>query len=446
MRRHNDRGIRGRFWLALSASVTIACGGDGAPRFPDAGTIPDADALRPVEITIKAYPDGFPYRGRTANAGLVAFQDGDGPWTALTGSGGVYHAWVTGQRYAVASGCEAISETNPGAANLNLYYQALSDTKEVHADGCDDANGLVHIKVDLQGAPAGDIIEVRFAGRRAVGDAGSLLELDVPKGMVEPFARSYPPNGGIVVADKGFIAPTVDLQADQTLTYDFGGLGKPFESHPLIVTGLEADEQVIVNSSYTTPTSQIQYPVLTAFDEVHDTYLTLDTALRKPGDITNILALATQASAELEHTRYVRSAFKTIEAKTLALPASFTAAPPRVVDATTSQITVTIPTAAPVLVNRDYGAVFSTTRSSDSASRGLLVRVRPGWVGSALSVIVATPDLSGLPGWLAGMGLFTGKDVRWAIERDDYNLDPDAPPVDGRHILGARVDGVVAAH
>jgi hypothetical protein len=427
--------------LALGASVTIACGGGGgAARLPDAG-IPDAamaDAPDPIDITIKVYPDGFPYRGRTANAELVAFQDGDGSWTALTGSGGVYHARVTGQRYAVATGCVA----SP-ARNLTLYYQALSDTKEVHADGCSDATGLVHVKVDLQGAPAGDVIEVRFARRKAVGSAGSVLEFDVPKGMVEPFARSYPP--GDVETDRAYIAPTVDLQADQTLTYDFGGLGKPIESHPLTVTGLEADETVIVNSTYATSNSQGQYPLLTQlFTGAPDTYVTLDATLRKPADISNVLVLAIRTDAGLDHGRYVRSAFQSVEARTVALPASFAAPPPAVVDAATSRTTLTIPAAAPVLGNVEYTASFSTTRSSDSALRGLGLRVRPGWVGAASSVTVATPDLSGLPGWSADMGLFSGEGVSWLLERADYNLDPDALPADGRHILGVNVAGVIA--
>lgn len=447
MRRHGDGRIRSQFGLALGASVTIACsGGDGAARLPDAGIpdtgLPDAamdDGPGPVEITIKTYPDGFPYRGRTANAELVAFQDGDGPWTALTGSGGVYHARVSGQRYAVATGCVA----SP-AWNLSLSYQALSDTKEVHADGCNEATGLVHVKVDLQGAPAGDAIEVWFAGQRAVGSAGSLLELDVPKGMIEPFARSHPP-GPETVADKEYIAPTVDLQADQTLTYDFGGLGKPFESHPLTVTGLEADETAVVNSSYATPNSQIQYPVLTRlFSGAPDTYVTLDATLRKPVDISNITVIATRTDVGLDHARYVRSAFQTVEARTLALPASFAAPEPTVVDATTSRTTLTIPTAAPALVKLQYTASFSTTRSSDFATRGLALRVRPGWIGAASSVTIATPDLSGLPGWSADMGLFSGEEVSWLIERVDYNLDPDALPTDGRHILGADVSGVIA--
>lgn len=99
--------------VGISCASVPGCGGHGAHVDPDASL---------GEVTIKTFPDGVPsVTGQTDNAMLVAFQDGDGPWIALTGTGGVYHASPVSLRYGVAVGCVA-----NGRSSVDLYYQSLS--------------------------------------------------------------------------------------------------------------------------------------------------------------------------------------------------------------------------------------------------------------------------------------------------------------------------------
>src|SRR5262245_43879202 len=107
--------MRFRSWVragaltCIAAAITTGCGGksaaspdgaiDGASSDDANGDATAIDAQLPdggsgpTAITIRAFADGVPsFTGVTANVPLLAFQDGDGAWTSLSGTGGVYHA------------------------------------------------------------------------------------------------------------------------------------------------------------------------------------------------------------------------------------------------------------------------------------------------------------------------------------------------------------------
>jgi hypothetical protein len=108
--------------LATGLVGLVACGG-GADPGPDAGM--------PTPITITTYPDGAPYTGQPSSPPLVAFQDGDGPWTSLAGTTGVYQAVALAPRYGIAVGCDG-----PEHATLALTFQTTADATEVKLPGC----------------------------------------------------------------------------------------------------------------------------------------------------------------------------------------------------------------------------------------------------------------------------------------------------------------------
>src|SRR5262245_28206381 len=87
-------------------------------------------------ITVKVTPSATDSMAATANADLLAFQDGDGPWTAVTATDGVYRFTVRDERYGVAVGCKG------SFGGTALYYQLVSETSDLAVTGCDRSAGI----------------------------------------------------------------------------------------------------------------------------------------------------------------------------------------------------------------------------------------------------------------------------------------------------------------
>src|SRR5581483_4831297 len=132
-------------WLPIAAiaGVAVGCGSSSSPGAPDAPGAPgDGSSPAAGNVTVKVFPDGVTSPGRvTANADLVAFQDGDGDWTQATGIGGVYAIPVTRDRYAVAVGCRG--------AGTEVYYQALAEASTLAVNGCFHAGPTVNVAVSV---------------------------------------------------------------------------------------------------------------------------------------------------------------------------------------------------------------------------------------------------------------------------------------------------------
>jgi hypothetical protein len=437
----------------LAIAAAAGCGGKAADR-PDAAPAVDAadidaavDTPRDTAITIKTFPDALPtYDGRTANAALVAFQDGDGAWVALTGTGGVYHATATGRRYGVAVGC-----ATEASSGVHLYYQSVSDTAEVLADGCPVNPDLRSLSIDLKGLPAGQTAEARLGSALGIADSGSPLKVDHPKGMADLFIRTYTRTAGPRVLHAFVRGGTIDLQADAAVQIDLATQGLPPESHPLTLTGLKpsgsATETSSVHSSYATAHSELQWPLETKdfAAAAPDSYVTIDAALRKPGDISNLTAIADGTTTDgRTYERYVRLAMTTPGPATVALPPIWTATAPSVDRTGVPRATLTFPITPGTLGTSDYHASLSTP-SAGVFPHTLAVTVRPGWAAGAASVTITTPDLTGVAGWTADMGLATDAEVDWSLEWDDRNMPYEALPTDGRKILGTTISGQIAA-
>jgi hypothetical protein len=438
----------------LAIAAAAGCGSKGADR-PDAAPGVDAadidaavDPSRGAAITIKTFPGTLPtYDGRTANASLVAFQDGDGAWVALAGTGGVYHATATGPRYGVAVGCA----TEGGPAGVHLYYQSVSDTAEVLADGCAVNTSLLKLSIDLQGLPAGQTAEAWLGADRGVADSGSPLEVDHPRGMADLFLRTFTRVEGQRVVHAFVRGGTIDLQADTAVQIDLATQGLPPERHPLRLAGLKPDgsvrETYSVMSSYATAHSELQWPLDSQdFDDpAPDSYVTIDATLRKLGDISNFTVFAFGTTTDgRDYERYMRVAQGTPGPVTATLLPIWTATAPSVDRTGVPRATLTLPITPGTLGTSDYHASLSTS-SAGVFPHTLAVTIRPGWAAGAASVTITTPDLTGVAGWTADMGLATDTAVDWNLEWDDRNMPYEALPTDGRKILATIISGQVAA-
>jgi hypothetical protein len=436
----------------VAGAIATGCGSDGPRPAADASVSIDApvDSSAPIDaapvpapITIRTFTPGVGRVGPTANATLVAFQDGDGPWTALAGNGGVYQAITDTGRYAVAIGCAGDLPT------VEVHYASVMDTTELNADGC-FAPPSVKVSVALGGLPDGEVGEVWFGSEivALVNPPPDPVDFDVRRGMVDVFVRAR--KAGIPT--KVFRGPRLDLQADQLLVLNLEALGVAPQSRSLSLSNRDPVETVRVHTSHATPLSQVQWPVVTrdfgAADP--DTYLTLPDSVLKPDDVSNITVTGTRTTSDdRQIQRIVRAAMKSPGALTLALPAiAYAPIAPTVDKATVPRATVTIPIVADAQKTVSYTVSLSTTEPLPPDGNGgphtLTLQVRSGWAGAQSSVTIVTPDLSSLPGWAAAMALVSGAEMRWTIQRNDSNLGYDPAPVDGRRITHLSASGTVA--
>jgi hypothetical protein len=430
-------------WIVAGAVVT-GCDNDRPRTEADASVpvdaAPDAAPV-PAQITIRTFTPGVGHVGPTANATLVAFQDGDGPWTALTGAAGVYLAITNTGRYAVAVGC---SGDLPVVA---VHYASVMDTTALNVDGC-FAPPRVKVSITLSGLQDGETGEVWFgaqldAARQPVVD----FDADVVMGMVDVFVRARLSG----VTTKVFRGPRLDLRADQALSLDLGTMGVVPQARALTLSNRDPGESVRVHTSHATPFSQVQWPVVTRDFGVADpdAYSTLPDSVLNADDVSNITVTGSRTTPDQrEIQRVVRAAMKAPGALTLALPAiAYAPTAPTVDTAAVPRATVTIPIVPDAQKTVSYTASLTTSEPQPPGGSGLprtlLLQVRSGWAGTQSSVTIVTPDLSSLPGWAANMAMVSGAEVRWTIMRTDSNLGYEPAPVDGRRIHHLSASGTV---
>jgi hypothetical protein len=450
--------IRRRTQVLALGAVLAGCGGGSG----DAGTdgpvpvAPDAAPTQgmppvplPMPISIKTFaraPD--PATSQLANATLVAFADGEGaPWVALAGTGGVYRASVSLEKYAVAVGC-----AGDLTSDVTVYYQSVTDTTDLAIAGCDPAPpAIAHLAVELTGVTGADNTEAWMGGTPVAGVGGTPLELDVARGLTDVFALSYVRGSSPRVPLKLYRVPgTLDVQAPQTFTIALDSLGLPPETHAVTLTNLDPAETASVHSSYATLHSQVQWPVITE-DFAHnptERWATLAPSMRQANDVSNLTVTASREAADGRlYQRQVRQAMRTPVDVSPALPAPIAVDPPKLARTGTPIATWVIPLAPPTQMAVDYTAALTTSTpdgGGNLVSRGLTVIVRSGWRNPGETVTkLETPDLSGLAGWDTNMALGTGE-VSWSLTRSDRNMPTEVPVVDGRLILNSIVSGTLA--
>jgi len=430
--------------------LAAGCGDDSRER-PDAAVpvdaaVADVAVLEPPpptapQVAIRVYPNGFPYTGPTANASLVALQDGDGEWRPLTGTDGVYRAEVKSARYAVAVMCGRGLESA-----TRLYYQAVSDTAELHTLGCrrEQEDAQVHVSMRVAGFKAPQHAEIWVGPTSRIGDVEGRVELDVRPGPAEYLVKSYLVENGAQVPVKLYRGPTLELTTNQIEEVDLGIQGVGAERHPLVLLGREKSETAQLDSSYATPHSEVAWPIASESFVIGDptSYATIGAEGRRPEDVSNLTATVSRTS-QLESRTYARTvqvARATSGAATLQLPAPWTLTSPLVDRAMVPRVTVVLPLTAPTLARSDYHVELSTTQLSVPANT-ISLTVRPSWAEGAGTVTITTPDLSQLPGWSPDLALRRNMPVDWTATRTDRSLADDALPVDGRVILENRVSG-----
>ena len=441
---------------AVTGIVTTGCESH-ASLSPDGTPSPNSDAmldaqhrggndvgpLAPTPVTITAIADDVePYTWVAQNAALVALQDGDGPWQALTGVDGVYRATVTSSRYGVAVGC-ATSVTG-----VSLYFQAVSEITDLVVTSCRIPTATIAVPMTVHGF-SDKSSEVTVGNYHADFFADIATSFEVPKQTADLLATSFVQQDpgatwSDVVAYRG---PTVTVDETFSIDLDLARLALPLESHSIaLVDEPIAGTSVVefeLNSEYWTSqfhgeaglSSEILDPVPPRNAALR--YLTIDASMRRPDDVTetDLAEVGTDASGA-SYVREVDVLTTSAPDVAVALPGLLAAAPPTIDGAGAPHVTLPIePATAPHAVSF---ASLTTRLPGALTFRALRIVVRPGWAGGSSTVAIAMPDLSALPGWTDDMQLSLGVPVRWTVSTADREPPPGGTPAADVSIINRR--------
>jgi len=384
---------------SLVVSLLIgACGqGGGATAdAPGAGTADSApDGTGGPMVTFTNLRDGV-----AANAGLVALQDADGPWTALQGAAGVYAGPVHGQRYGLAVACIDAA----GVASVSITYAAVSDGMSRFGSDCvRGADASVPVTGAIRGVSDPVAVGINFAGAYVATPATSGYSLSTLPGAGTLLARQLV--GGRPTA---LVMSSVNVVAGTPVDVDFAGGFAP------VIRNLAVDPAV--------PSMAVRYEapgVSITIDEVAThadtaTYRALPLA-RVGAGLLSLGISQTTPGGQASSIRYFKEA---VDQAMTVLPAYQPAQPPTLVATPYPGLELVV---SKLDAATRYTFRFATAATATAGSRSWGVSISPGWLAAAPATAAGTtftvrlPDLTGVSGWSPSLALTAGQRIVWTI-------------------------------
>ena len=409
---------------ALVALVCAACGGGDAP----AGDAHSADGATPdgpppATVTLATTDYGTP-----RPATLVAFQDGDGAWQVATaGPGAIYTRTITTGRFGIATVCH--HPTPLDLVDVRVVY-ARTDELTSEAIDCRLGPSSVAVTGTVTGLAPGDRWQVTF-GTTSYGGTTTTYAAQVRPATYRPFAARLDAAGNMVAVLR---LPRRDISAATVLDLDLS-IGVALERHAVTVNGLVAGETV---DTYTyLGDDSGTYVELDEADE--GSWPTLPASQSAPGDLYDVWANAVSGTGQ---TRFVGRTVATGADQSFSPPPGLVTTGATLASTTPVRLQATVDRVAPAFGYTLWAFQFSAPAG---VARTFAVAMTAGRAGTAATLTIAHPDLSGVPGWDPAWSLQTGDDVSWNVGAGWSNQNLAAyfrsQHDDGLEIQGADASG-----
>jgi hypothetical protein len=396
---------------SMSVLCAVACGGGGSST-PDAPPGVDAgvDAAGNSGLTIKLY-NHFPFvEGDTSNGDFVAAQDGDGPWTQLTGDHGVYTMPRSADRYGVLVVCRFGTTT---VTKVFLKWAAEGLLHTTSSCQVDPAPAKVPVTVKLRNIPTGMTGVVTGPTTTSARGSDGDVVLQLAPTSNELFAWLYDAQ---MRASKMVRIPPFVPQAAQSFTIDFTA-GADLDHLPLTV-GPTPPEAVL--AGVTTATGE--YDITSGAPG--STYAVPPAALRRPGDRILVEVFGDPAINQTARAELVTPGPLTINL----LPALTGAT----VSATTGAAPVPTWTLPALPATRSQARVLmvaSTSRASDGVNRRWQVFLARARLAGMASLSYTLPDFAALPGFPSDLALLGRNQLDWTATADDITTQADGSTI-----------------
>ncbi len=409
--------------LPLLSVGLLACGSHSNHHSPDAAG--DSSPQGGTTLTINTYSASGPI-----NTQLVAVQDGDGPWTELTGTAGVYTATVHGDRYGVLTSCVSTGFKGP-----SLWYAAVSDATTLYFDNCDDPGPTgANISGAITGAPAADatsVLDMYFD------------ETDLPAGMTAYTLSTFVGAERLIAEDLVDMRPvklaTVDGTVADGATVNFDlSTGFAPVTHALSGTGIMS--------------ASLGYRDAHGIAIIDRAATPFDTFRAIPAD--KLGTGLNRLSVGDGNGAYVIRYFKDPVDQQITLPAPIQLAQQPTATATPyPNVHFVVPLQAGAIYDLD----FSTTNMATMIGHGFSIEMTPAWIASkypgGTSIDYTVPDFHALAGWTTDYQPEAGIPLDWTLsvgKNTNVAWFPTVPPGtmfdhDGSELSSSSLSGQLPA-
>ncbi len=385
----------------LLSFVLASCGGSSNHNDHTIDAPADtADAPVTTTLTVTNYRFTGP-----VNTQLVAVQDGDGPWTEISGNAGVYTTSLHGDRFGIVLGC-----VTTAYSTVFAIYGAVSDGTSWFVDDCGDTGAAAAtISGTISGAAAANPVRI----------VNGFDALDLPAGTT---TYSFPTSAGPtrlfaeeLVGDRPVKLAMVDTTVVDGATINFD-LGSGFAP----VTHAVTANRTIAAASLTYRDVQTFARLDSGAAPFADYRAVPANQLGNGLDRLEVAAVGTNSAAQ-----YVIRYFKTPADETVTLPPVLQLAqPPTATAGTAPTVAATFPVQAGVTY---YDVDVSTTNQTTMMTHDWYAEWTAGYVAKKYpggTISYAMPDLHGLPDFQAVLQLEAGQTIDWTVE-DNTNTNVD---------------------
>ncbi len=349
----------------------------------------------PTTVTLTVYER---WAG-AVNAALVAFQDGDGEWTTITGTNGVYQELAHGERYGFAVVCDSYS------VRPHIFQMTVTETTELtYAVMCDPTTTQANKVSGTLSGLSGGFTSIGV-GQGQTTSYTTAYQLYVSSGTYDfVAARKSGTTANKLVVSRGVV-----VGGDTVWNIDFANEGFAPEAQTLTVNNLDGTWTVTQSSSSLITSrgtaldlggSAAQWLALPAGQGVtNDMYLLDVTASQASGNFRRV-------------SRYVANAGEV----SLDMPTA------NVTGASASAYQ----TAPSPLLEFKWDADPSAdvyVLEMDGAGYIWEASVSPGWLGASDAYTYRQPDLSGVSGWDPSWDAPTPGTIAWTVRAESSSLD-----------------------
>jgi len=329
-----------------------------------------------------------------------AFQDGNGPWTRVQGTGNSFSFQVNSDRGAVAQ----VTRSSEGTVETQIQYLTRAEMIGIAGELCPVVGSLKTVQGTITGLGPLDFVFVSLGSATTLvqGAMGGSFTLEnVPPGAQDLVAArldlTFRPSQLLLRRDLN-PANNSTLPALNFATEGFAPVQANFS-----LTGVAAGEQsaglvsLVTKNGTAAPFMNLQ---------ATGSYSGFPSSRLVDGDFHFLSGFASTTDGGSQ--RIVSKIFRQVANQTLALgPALTVPTLTTVSGGANARIRVQFP------IQSAYNRWWIANFAQENRDVEVSVAASQGWLGAASEVSLTLPDLSGLSGWNSAWGLQGGQLTNW---------------------------------
>ncbi|MEW5916719.1 MAG: hypothetical protein AB1762_09950, partial [Gemmatimonadota bacterium] len=330
----------------------------------------------------------------------IAYQDGNGAWTRVIGTGNVYRFSITA---ATGGFAYVIPGPTTNTSQVNVQYMSRNEMSTVPFVYCSGSGpALKIVNGSVSGISGGDAVNISLGGGISFASPSipTFSIAAVQNGTHDLIAWRHDLLADITGAgnpDRGFVRRDQNLANNSSVgTLDMNG-AESFgpASATFTVNGLAAGDELSHTMRYNTGSACIGAGLYSSVRMTGNTFVGygFPATLQRPTDFHQVIFTATTRQSGIlfpTGQRTLIETFQTMGARNLTLGAVLAAPTISTLPASYKRLQAVFTLAA----EYNSGATLAYT----AGSKVVTISATPAWLGGS-AVTLSLPNFSGLPGW-----------------------------------------------